>query len=133
MALSANVRYDNNEILGMMFKRIGQDGVVERNDHMELKLKVNRINYGNLAEKFLPMLSDKLAKEEGAIPRLLSKLAALSPGMAKGMLNVLPDETKDEMVVYLIKKNKQQILNGFARYMKEQGIDIEIGDLSIEV
>ena len=133
MALSANVRYDNNEILGMMFERIGQDGVVERNDHMELKLKVNRINYGNLAEKFLPMLSDKLAKEEGAIPRLLSKLAALSPGMAKGMLNVLPDETKDEMVVYLINKNKQQILSGFARYMKEQGIDIEIGDLSIEV
>ena len=133
MALSANVRYDNNEILGMMFERIGQDGVVERNDHMELKLKVNRINYGNLAEKFLPMLSDKLAQEEGAIPRLLSKLAELSPGMAKGMLNVLPDETKDEMVVYLINKNKQQILNGFARYMKEQGIDIEIGDLSIEV
>ena len=132
MALSANVRYDNNEILGMMFERIGQDGVVERNDHMELKLKVKRINYGNLAEKFLPMLSDKLAKEEGAIPRLLSKLAALSPGMAKGMLNVLPDETKDEMVVYLINKNKQQILNGFARYMREQGIDIEIGDLSIE-
>ena len=132
MDLSANVRYDNNEILGMMFERIGQDGAVERNDHMELKLKVNRINYGNLAEKFLPMLSDKLAKEEGAIPRLLSKLAALSPGMAKGMLNVLPDETKDEMVVYLINKNKQQILNGFARYMKEQGIDIEIGDLSIE-
>ena len=111
MALSANVRYDNNEILGMMFERIGQDGVVERNDHMELKLKVNRINYGNLAEKFLPMLSDKLAKEEGAIPRLLSKLAELSPGMAKGMLNVLPDETKDEMVVYLINKNKQQIYN----------------------
>ena len=133
MALSANVRYDNNEILGMMFERIGQDGAVERNDHMELKLKVNRINYGNLAEKFLPMLSDKLAKEEGAIPRLLSKLAELSPGMAKGMLNVLPDETKDEMVVYLINKNKQQILNGFARYMKEQGIDIEIGYLSIEV
>lgn len=132
MALSANVRYDNNETLGMTFERMGQDGVVERNDHMELKLKVNRINYGNLAEKFLPKLSDKLAKEEGAIPRLLSKLAALSPGMAKGMLNVLPDETKNEMVVYLINKNKQQILDGFARYMKEQGIDIEIGDLSIE-
>jgi hypothetical protein len=132
VALSANIRYDNNEMLSMMFERMGQDGVVERNDHMELKLKVNRINYGNLAEKFLPMLSDKLAKEEGAIPRLLSKLAALSPGMAKGMLNVLPDETKNEMVVYLINKNKQQILDGFARYMREQGIDIEIGDLSIE-
>jgi hypothetical protein len=52
--------------------------------------------------------------------------------MAKGMLNVLPDETKNEMVVYLINKNKQQILDGFARYMREQGIDIEIGDLSIE-
>jgi hypothetical protein len=132
VALSANIRYDNNEMLSMMFKRMGQDEVMERNDHMELKLKVKRINYGNLAEKFLPLLSDKLAKEEGAIPRLLSKLAALSPGMAKGMLNVLPDETKNEMVVYLINKNKQQILDGFARYMKEQGIDIEIGDLSIE-
>ena len=98
---------------------------------MEVKLKVNSINYGELAAKFLPMLSDKLAKEEGVIPQLLSKLAALSPGMAKGALNALPDETKDELVAYLINKNKQQILNGIARYMVEQGIDVEIEDLSI--
>lgn len=99
---------------------------------MEIKLKVNRINYGTLAEKVLPMLSDKLAKEEGAIPKLLSKLAALSPGMAKGVLNALPEETKNEAVVYLLNKNKQQILDGFVRYMREQGIDVELGDLSIE-
>ena len=51
---------------------------------MEIKLKVNRINYGDLAAWCLPMISDKLAKEDGAIPNLLSKLATMSPGVASG-------------------------------------------------
>ena len=68
---------------------------------MEIKLKVNRINYGDLAAWCLPMLSDKLAKEDGAIPNLLSKLATMSPGVARGMLNALPEEKKNELAVYL--------------------------------
>lgn len=99
---------------------------------MELKLKVNHINYGDLAAWCLPMLSDKLAKEDGAIPNLLSKVAALSPGMAKGMLNALPEETKNELAVYLVNRNKEQILEGITRYLQQQGVDVEFGDLSVE-
>ena len=99
---------------------------------MEIKLKVNRINYGDLAAWCLPMLSDKLAKEDGAIPNLLSKVAAMSPRVARGMLNALPEETKSELAVYLLNRNKEQILSGVTRYLQQQGVDVEFGDLSVE-
>ena len=99
---------------------------------MEIKLKVNRINYGDLAAWCLPMLSDKLAKEEGAMAALLSKVAAMSPGVARGVLNALPEETKNELAVYLLNRNKEQILSGVTRYLQQQGVDVEFGDLSVE-
>ena len=99
---------------------------------MEIKLKVNRINYGDLAAWCLPMVSDKLAGEEGTIPKLLSKLTSVPPGMVRGMLNALPEEKKNELAVYLINRNKDQILSGITRYLQQQGVDVEFGDLSVE-
>lgn len=105
----------------------------ERNiPEMKIELKVNHINYGDLAAWCLPMLSDKLAKEDGAIPGLLSRLAAMSPGMARGMLNALPEEKKNELAVYLLNRNRDQILAGITRYLQKQGVDVEFGDLSVE-
>ena len=99
---------------------------------MDIKLKVNRINYGDLAAWCLPVVSDKLAGEEGSIPKLLSKLTAVPPGMVRGMLNALPEDTKNELAAYLINRNKEQILAGITNYLQQQGVDVAFGDLFVE-
>lgn len=99
---------------------------------MKIKIKIDNINYGELAVKCMPLIRDNLSVDDGPVPKLLSGLTVLPPGMVRSMLNALPDEKKDELAAYLINKNKEQIITDITRYMQGQGIDVEISDLTVE-
>lgn len=78
------------------------------------------------------MISDKLAKADGVIPNLLSKVAAKLSGVARGVLNALPEEKKNELAVYLLNRNKEQILSSMTHSLQQQGVDVEFGELFVE-
>ena len=55
------------------------------------------------------------------------------PGdIPKKMLNALPQETKDELVVYLINSNKDKIAELLQNTLANKGIELRIDDIEIK-
>ena len=66
---------------------------------MKITLDINDIDYGALVEVFLPMVHDELVKQDGVGVAILAKIAKMPPAIAKKMIDMLPQETKNEIVV----------------------------------
>ncbi len=99
---------------------------------MEIKLKVENIDYGELAVKLLPLVNDKLKESNNAVVKLLSGVAKMPPSIIKTTINALPQENKDEVVAFLINKNKEKIKGAFIKFAHENGIAFDILDIEVE-
>ncbi|MBQ5319120.1 MAG: hypothetical protein J6K17_08500 [Oscillospiraceae bacterium] len=99
---------------------------------MEIRIVVDEINYGEIVEKCIPLVRDKLKEKEGTFPKFISGIANLPPSMAVAMIEKLPQETKDEAVALLINKNKDKLIEKAEEYAKKNDITLKISDLIVE-
>ena len=101
---------------------------------MKITLEIEELDYGSVAAALLPMVNEKFDKEDGSVgTKILSKLTALSPSIAKKMVNLLPRETQNEIAVLLINKNKDKILEIATRLATEKNVSVKIGNLEAEI
>ena len=93
---------------------------------MEIKIVIDEINYGDLAEKFLPYLAQKdlLGGALGGISKMPSRLT-------RSLVDALPKEKKDELAVMLLEKNKSRILDKAERLAREQDVEVHFSDLIV--
>ena len=99
---------------------------------MEIKLTIKEIDYAALVEAALPMVKNKLQDMDGPIPSLLSGLTKLPTGMVKAVVNGLPQDSKDQMAVLLIKAYREKIISSAERYAGEMGVPIKIDEFHVE-
>ncbi|MBR4027152.1 MAG: hypothetical protein IKJ01_06295 [Lachnospiraceae bacterium] len=99
---------------------------------MEIRLKLDNIDYGELAVKMLPLVGDKLKESDNTVAKLLSGVAKMPPSIIKTTVNALPQETKDEVVALLINKNKDKIKRLFMDFANTKGIDFDILDIEVD-
>ena len=93
---------------------------------MEIKLKVDHIDYGSLAVSLLPLIGDKLKEHEKPAVRLLSGVAKMPPAVIRGTIDRLPQETKDELVALLINHNEARLKAAITSFAQNQGISLEM-------
>ncbi len=94
---------------------------------MEINIKIDNINYGELVVKYLPKL-EETASDDSGTAAVLRTVSHMSKSAAKAFINAFPQKTKDELVVWLIKKNKDAVIQGFN---KELGVTIRNIDVKI--
>ena len=100
---------------------------------MKITLEIEDLDYGSVAAALLPTVHEKFEKEDGSVgTKILSKLTALSPSIAKKMVNLLPRETQNEIAVLLINKNKEKIVEIAMKLAAEKNISVKIGNLEAE-
>lgn len=99
---------------------------------MKITLEINDIDYGALAELFLPTLHESLEKQDDAGAAILAKLAGMPPALAGKMINMLPKKTKDEIAVMLVNKNKGKVVESVTEYAQKMGVSFRIDDLYVE-
>ena len=99
---------------------------------MKITLELNEIDYGALVEQFLPMVRDPLAEKDGTGAAILAKVAGMPPSIAAKMVDVLPQETKDEIAVMLVNKNKEKIIETIMEYAAQKGLSFRIDDFEVE-
>ena len=99
---------------------------------MKITLEVNDIDYGALMQQFLPLIRDKLAEQDGTAMAILSKIAEMPPETAGKMVNLLPQKTRDELVLMLINKNKEKITAAAQTIAHKNGIHFRIDDFRVE-
>ena len=98
---------------------------------MKITLDINDIDYGALVEVFLPKVSDELAKQDGIGVAILAKIAKMPPAIARKMIDMLPQETKDEIAVMLVNKNKEKIIEAVMEYAERMGLAFHIDSFDV--
>ena len=99
---------------------------------IELKILIDEIDYDSVADFLVPLLVEKLKKEDrtGLFGSVLSSNSAMASNMARGLLEKLPQEKKDELVVQLLTKNRDKLLETGRTAAAENGIRLQICDVS---
>lgn len=99
---------------------------------MKIILEAGEIDYAGILIKFMPMIRDKLKDLDGAMPKMIGGLAALPAPVVRGAVNALPQDTKDQMVAYLINHYGEKILSAAQGFAEKQGISIAFNSITAE-
>ena len=99
---------------------------------MKITMEINDIDYGAVVEQFLPLVRDKLAEKDGTSMAILAKIAEMPPETARKMVNLLPQKTRDDLVLLLFQKNKEKIIGTAEDYAHKNGLHFRIDDFRIE-
>ena len=101
---------------------------------MKLTIEIDDLDYGALIAALLPTVHEKIEKEESSVAnKIILKLTSLSPAIARKMINLLPKETQNEIVVLLINKNRDKILELVENLAKDRDIPLKIGNLEAQM
>ena len=106
----------------------------ENGGRMKITLEIDDLDYGSVIAALLPMVHEKFEKDDGSVAnKILAKLTALPPSSAKKMVNLMPKDTQNEIVVLLINKNKEKILDVVTNLAKKKEVSVQIGNLEAEI
>ena len=99
---------------------------------IELKILIDEIDYDSVADFLVPLLVEKLKKEDktGLFGSMLSGNSVMTSNMARGLLEKMPQEKKDELVVQLLTKNRDKLLETGRTAAAKNGIRLQICDVS---
>ena len=100
---------------------------------MKITFDIGEPDYRSLVEFLLPLVADKLSDKESIGSIFLSKLASMPPSVAGSMVDILPQKTKNELVITLVSKNKDKIIAALLAKADSMDIKIDIKDIEIEV
>ena len=99
---------------------------------MKITLELNDIDYGALVAQFLPLIRSKLSEQDGTGAAVLAKIAEMPPETAAKMINLLPQKTRDELVLMLLNKNKERLIHAATEYGRKNGITFQIDSFEAE-
>ena len=95
---------------------------------IELTIRVDSINYTDLAELLLPMLSDRLPKD-GLMGRLLNS-PERAESLVKEILGRMSQEQKDELLVKYINQNSYKAMDKLEDAAARNGVSMKLGKIS---
>lgn len=93
---------------------------------IELKLLVDEVDYDSLAETLLPLVQDKLRDSGG----MLSGSPEMAAAMVRTALRAMSQEKKDELLVQLVTKNRDKLLQKGGELAEKNGIKLHLYDVS---
>lgn len=99
---------------------------------MNITLKIRDINYDSIIEQSIPLLKEKAKADNNILLKTISGILSMPGDIPKKMLNALPQETKDELVIYLINSNKGKISELLQNTLTNKGFVLQIDDIEVE-
>lgn len=100
---------------------------------IKIEISLDKINYGEIADTFIPVLIDKLSSKEesGRFIQILNGLDGIPGSLARTALNTLPEHVKEEMAVYFMDKYKDKIIDFVNDFAEENQIKAEVDHIKI--
>ena len=99
---------------------------------IELKILLDEVDYRSLSEVLIPALaeSESMAKDGGVLGGMLSQNKELAASMARTVLDKMPQEKKDELLVQLLNRNRDKLLEKGRTLAAENGVRLQLCDVS---
>ena len=99
---------------------------------IEIKINIDDIDYGSLAEVILPLMKEKAAN--GELP-VWAKLAFISGGMncdaVRKIIDKIPNNKKEEFIVNLLNGKKDKTAEFLEKIAENNGLNMKIQNLEI--
>lgn len=100
---------------------------------MKITLNINNVDYESIVDQSVPLLREKAKTDNNILFKTLSGILNMPGEIPKKMLNALPQETKDELLVYLINSNKGKVTELLQNALANKGFALQIDDIEISV
>ena len=99
---------------------------------LELKILIDDVDYNSLTELLVPLLAEKLEKDGrgGILGGVLSGNRNMAVSMARTLLNTMPQEKKDELVVQLLTRNRDKLLQKGRELAAKNGVRLQLCDIA---
>lgn len=99
---------------------------------MKIALSIRDIDYESIIDQAVPLVKEKVKSDNSVLLKMISGILTMPGDIPNKMLSALPQETKDELVVYLINSNKGKIAELLQNTLANKGIELRIDDIEIE-
>lgn len=99
---------------------------------IEIKIKLDDIDYSGIAELAMPVVKEKLGERGGFLGGLIGNHvpeSALS-GALNGFLSFLSPEQRDEVALSLINKYEDKIVGILQKTASDHGVSLKVKGLS---
>ena len=99
---------------------------------LELKILIDDIDYNSVTELLVPLLAEKLEKDGkgGILGSVLAGNTNMAVSMARTLLNTMSQEKKDELVVQLVTKNRDKLLQKGGELALKNGVRLRLCDIA---
>ena len=99
---------------------------------IELKILVDELDYDSVAEFLIPALAESMAKDQkgGVLGGVLSGNPEMLTGMARKLLHTMSQDKRDELLVQLVNKNREKLLDKGAKAAADKGIRVQLCDVT---
>ena len=96
---------------------------------MKIILEVDEIDYGQLAEKLLPIAREKLNGASGAMGALRSLMDLPAP-LVKAAVNAMPQ--KEEKLAQLAEQYGDKLAGAAQGFLEKQGVNMKVTGIRVE-
>lgn len=99
---------------------------------LEIHAVVGEIDYQSIVVKFLPLVKEKLTSS-GMVPVMLRPVInRASAGQILGILNQIPQESKDAIVLFAVNQYRERIKEMVVKTVQSNGIALTVEALAIQ-
>ena len=100
---------------------------------LELRILVDNIDYDSIAEYLIPVVAEKLRREDkGGILVSMSPIDPLQANVGQAALGAMSQEQKDRLLVQLVTKNREKLLDKGNRAARDKGIGVQLCDVAVQ-
>ena len=89
---------------------------------LELRILVDDIDYDSIAEYLIPAVAEKLRREEKG---------GILASVARTVLGTMSQEQKDQLLVQLVTKNREKLLDKGNQAVRSRGIGVQLCDVAV--
>lgn len=99
---------------------------------LELKILIDDIDYNSVSELLVPLLAEKLEKDGkgGILGGVLAGNPEIAVSMARTLLSAMPQQKKDELVVQMVTKNRDKLLQKGRELAARHGVQLQLCDVA---
>ena len=102
------------------------------NNHMlEVKILLSDLDYDDVADLVVPLVSDRLAAKGGLIGKIAGKKEELLKAVHK-FLSQMDQDERDQFLAELVTKERSLIIEKAADFAEKKGVKVQICDISVK-
>ncbi|MCD7824108.1 MAG: hypothetical protein LUG86_08880 [Oscillospiraceae bacterium] len=100
---------------------------------VEIKAKIDDIDYANIIKVAFPIIKSKAEKETAAWAMIVRNLNEPDESTIKALLDLIPDSVKDKLVIMALEKYKEAIPAALNSLAASKGLKLNVKDVEINM